>query len=61
MDLPETEAHPAAAEILKAAGWTPHPEWNCYTRATLVMGGCGGTFYVKDYARIQPGASALQP
>lgn len=49
------EAFPEAAATLRDAGWAPHPEWNVYTRGTLVMGGIAGSFHVKDYARIPPG------
>lgn len=48
------EAHLEAAAILRDAGWTPHPEWGVYTRGTLIMGGHGGSFHVKDFARIPP-------
>lgn len=50
-----TESYPEAAALLRNAGWTPHPEWGVYTRGTLVMGGLGGSFHVKDYARVPPG------
>ena len=54
--VPESaEAYPEAAAILRDAGWSAHPEWNVYTRGTLVMGGFSGSFHVKDWARIQPG------
>lgn len=47
---PSAEAHPEAAALLAAAGWTPHPKWGVFTRGTLVMGGDHlGGFHVKDW------------
>lgn len=46
-----TESHPEAAEILRAAGWAPHPTWGVFTRGPLVMGGPGdGAFHIKNTA-----------
>lgn len=46
------ETHPEAAEILRAAGWTPHDTWGVFTRDTLVMGSPrAGDFHVKNIAR----------
>ena len=45
------EAYPAAAAIMRDAGWKPHDRWGVYTRGTLVMGFSpdGQNFDVKNW------------